>query len=334
MASQCRDRRLGLVGCNEQGKASLVCQVDDVYAKHFGAHGGFPKHRQVGLAHFHAAIDGARILMHHRAQAPTRDIADGADRAIRQRGEHGIYKAIQRRAVALDPLLEAQAFADRKQMDGVVAYLSAEDDAVARLNAGHAQRATAEFTNAGRIDEDLVCRALADDLGVAGDDLHACFLGRLADRADRLPQPRQRQTGLQDQAERQVAWGCAHDGEVVNGAADSDLADIAIAEEGRLNHERVRGDRKPLARQPDNRAILHLAHIDWAEFGRDHLDKLAAEPRTGPVIEDNELRRVILRTQTSFVDQTLIRNRANCIKWVISFHSFSRKICDRTVGSI
>ena len=114
----------------------------------------------------------------------------------------------------------------------VVADVAGEQD----LHAGfHMVRrdgsARDDVADAGRVDEDAVSLTALDDLRVARDDGDAGLISHLAHRMRNLAQVLDEEAFLKDHADRDVARHSARHREVVDRAADGQLADIATVEE-------------------------------------------------------------------------------------------------------
>ena len=100
-------------------------------------------------------------------------------------------------------------------------------------------------------------------LGVAGHDLHAGLARRRGHRSRDAAQQVDRQAFLDDRGAGQIERDRAADRQVVDRAAHGQLADVAAGKHQRIDHERVGGERQPVAvlapaatsaRAPDRRA--------------------------------------------------------------------------------
>ena len=143
----------------------------------------------------------------------------------------------------------------------VVADEAGEQD----LHAGlHVMRrdgsARDDVADAGRVDEDAVGLTALDDLRVTRDNRNAGLLGHLAHRVRYPAQVLDEKALLEDHADRDVARYSARHREVVDRAADGQLADIAAVEEQRLHDVRIRreGD---LAAHRHGRAIVQFIEV-------------------------------------------------------------------------
>ena len=107
--------------------------------------------------------------------------------------------------------------------------------------------AFADDADPGRGEEQLVAGALLDDLGVAGDDLDARLGRRLRHRAGDLPQEVDRHAFLDDRRAGEIERPRAADREIVDRAADGELADVAAGEDQRIDDEGIGGEGEPVA---------------------------------------------------------------------------------------
>ena len=86
-----------------------------------------------------------------------------------------------------------------------------------------------------------------DDLGVAGDDLDARLGRRARHRAGDLPQEVDRHAFFHDRRAGKVERRGPADRQIVDRAADRELADVAAGEDQRVDNEGVGGEGKPVA---------------------------------------------------------------------------------------
>jgi len=87
-----------------------------------------------------------------------------------------------------------------------------------------------EHTDAGGVDEDAVGFAFVDNLGVAGDQRDSGARGRLAHGFDDQAQGLDGQPFLENEAGAEIERTCAAHGQVVDGAVDGQIADVAAGE--------------------------------------------------------------------------------------------------------
>ena len=102
-----------------------------------------------------------------------------------------------------------------------------------------------EDADPGGGDVAAVGLAALDDLGVAGDDLHPGDGGRARHRVGDPPQVGDREALLEDEPGREVQRPRPAHREVVDGAVDREVADVAAGEEQRRDDVRVGGERQP-----------------------------------------------------------------------------------------
>ena len=116
-------------------------------------------------------------------------------------------------------------------------------------------QAGADDADARRGDEQLVAGAAAHDLGVAGDDRDARLRRRLGHRARDFAQEGDIDALLDDDGAGEIERRRAADGEIVDGAADSQLADVAAGKiSGSTTKESVvKASRSPWRREAASR---------------------------------------------------------------------------------
>ena len=93
----------------------------------------------------------------------------------------------------------------------------------------------------------MVAGALVDDLGVAGDDLDPGIARRARHRLRDPAQQIDRHPLLDDDGAGQIERHSTADGEVVDRAADRELADVAAGKEQRVDDIGVGGEGEPVA---------------------------------------------------------------------------------------
>ena len=107
--------------------------------------------------------------------------------------------------------------------------------------------AFSDDANSGRREEQLVASASVDDLGVAGDDLDA-RLGRCSrHRAGDLPHEVDGHAFFHDRRAGKIERPRPADRQIVDRAADGELADVAAGEDQRVDHEGIGGEGEPVA---------------------------------------------------------------------------------------
>ncbi len=209
-----------------------------------------------------------------------------AGRGVEQRGD----QPVQRRAVALDLRRERHVAARVEDRRAVLAEAAVDQHRVARPAApGPELDALADHADAGGVEEELVAGALVHDLGVAGDDLHAGLRRRRGHRAGDGAQRLHLQPLLDDGAAGEVERRRAPHGEVVDRAADRQLADVAAREEQGVDDEGVRGEGQPVSqprqvRQREPRLVVQRVQRRVVE-GRDEdvVDQVPHRRAAAPV---------------------------------------------------
>ena len=122
-----------------------------------------------------------------------------------------------------------------------------------------------DITDSRCIDEDSICAAPAHDLRITGHDIDPGLLRRKVHRMEDFPQIRQGKALFQDEPHGQIARHGARHRQIVDRAADRELADIAAGEKERLYNVGIR--RKGRAPgQLDGRAVMQLVEQRIAEF--------------------------------------------------------------------
>ena len=135
------------------------------------------------------------------------------------------------RAVAPDIGVDGEVIAGKQDGAAMAADVASDDDGVAGAGEGAGgAHAGADFADAGGGDEDVVDLALARDFGVACDDAHARLGGGRGHRGDDLLQVGDGEALLDDEGAREVFGNGAHAGQVIDGAADGEFADVPARE--------------------------------------------------------------------------------------------------------
>ena len=91
----------------------------------------------------------------------------------------------------------------------------------------------------GGVDVAAVAVAALDDLGVAGNDLHAGGGRGIGHGVDDGGELGQRESFFEDEAGAQKLWIGAGDGEIVDGAVHGELADRTAGKKQRLHDEGI-----------------------------------------------------------------------------------------------
>jgi hypothetical protein len=127
-------------------------------------------------------------------------------------------------------------------------------------------------------DEDPVGAAAADHLGVAGDDTHTGPVGLGAHGGGDPGQQRNLAAFLDDEGRGQPERHRAADREVVDSAADRQLADVAAGKLDRGDHETVGGEGQPRAgfgQRAGHQPGLVLGSVGFEGGGEDGVDQAA-----------------------------------------------------------
>ena len=128
-----------------------------------------------------------------------------------------------------------------------------------------------DHADTGGGDVDAVRCALADDLGVAGDDLYAGPGRGFAHVGDDFAEFVDRKALLDDEGGRQPLRASARYREVVDGAVHGDVADRTAWKAPRRNDIGVGGERQPVARRGAKRGgVAELFEFVVAERLEEH----------------------------------------------------------------
>jgi hypothetical protein len=123
--------------------------------------------------------------------------------------------------------------------------------------------------------------AALDDLGVAGDDLHAGDPRRHAHRRHHPLERRNRQPFFQNEARAEPLRPRPAHGEIVDRAMHGERADVTAGKKQRAHHVRIGREREPRAgrRRGQERAVVPRIERRVAKRRREHLvDQLLREP--------------------------------------------------------
>ena len=148
--------------------------------------------------------------------------------------------------------------------------------------------AGADASDARGVDEDAVATALFDHLGIAGDNLDAGGFGGLAHGLGDARQNVDGEALFEDERGGEVErFGATH-GEIVDGAVDGERADIAAAEEERLDDEAIGGEGEALGADLEDGLIVEAAEDGAAEDGEEDVaQEVGAEFAAGSVAEQD-----------------------------------------------
>ena len=180
--------------------------------------------------------------------------------------------------IAFDGRVEADVLTLRQNGNSVIAEIATEQDQVAGTSVGGGELyPRAHASDPGGIDEDAVAAALLDHLGVARYDLDARRFGGLTHRSGDARQHVDGQSLFDDErGGKEERFGAAH-GEIVDRAVNRERADVAAAEEERLDDEAVRRKGETLGAHLQHRLVVQPSQDGTAEHGK---KDLAQEIRT------------------------------------------------------
>jgi hypothetical protein len=181
------------------------------------------------------------------------------------------------------------ALADGHDRHAVPADIAADQDGVARLNAlGRDFLRVLKDADPGGVDEEAVAFAFIDDLGIAGDDLHAGLLRGLLHRGDDLPKGFHGQAFLNDVASAEVERARARHRKVVNRAVHSQGAEVATGKEERLHDVGIGSESEALAADFEHARIVLRFQERIAEGGQEQLaDELMHQLAAAAVSEQH-----------------------------------------------
>ena len=204
--------------------------------------------------------------------------------------EHRGHHPVQRRAVGDHGGAEVDALAHAHDRHAVFADVAGDDDVVAGACAfGSDVHSVGHQPDAGGVDEEPVRTALSDDLGVPGDDADARLCRGLAHRLGDGAEDLDLQALLDDESRRQSEGLSTAAGEVVDGAVDGEVADVAAGEEQRVDHVGVGGQRDPPAVGLQHRRIPRRAAGRAEGRQEEVLDQFFGEDASPAVAHDDAL---------------------------------------------
>ena len=143
--------------------------------------------------------------------------------------------------------------------------------------------------DAGRRDVEPVGLAALDDLRVAGDDRDAGRARGGAHRGDDAPQVGDRESLLDHEAGRQPARLRADHREVVDGAVDGELADVAARELERMHDVGIGRECEAGAAGDDRRVAERRQRVVAELLEEERLDEVAGRLAAGAVRERDQL---------------------------------------------
>ena len=199
------------------------------------------------------------------------------------RREHRGHQSVQWRAVGGHRGAEVDALAHAHDRHAVLADVARHDDVIAgaRLLGPDAQP-VGHHADAGGVDEKPVRTALSDDLGVAGDDADAGVGGGLAHRLRDGTEHLELEALLEDEAGRQRQRLRPAHRQVVDGAVDGQITDVAAREEQRVDHVGVGGQRDAAGRRRRARAESRDGPPEDPNAGRNRFSISSSERMPPP----------------------------------------------------
>src|ERR1035441_1032502 len=218
----------------EGDESAFASDLERIKAKHLTGDDDVFAHWDELFLDVDGQIGGFGDFVEHAGQAAAGEVAQAVD--FDARAQELQDHVGDRGGIAFNGALERQALADGHDCHAVSADIAAYQDGVARLNAlGRDLLRVLKDADPGGVDEEAVAFAFIDDLGIAGDDLHAGLLRGLLHRGDDLPKGFHGQAFLNDVASAEVERARARHRKVVNRAMHSQGAEVATGEEERLH---------------------------------------------------------------------------------------------------
>ena len=201
-----------------------------------------------------------------------------------------VHRGGQRSAVGSDVRFDLEFVALEQDGAAVAANVAGDDDAVAGLCAGAAHvHVVRDDADAGGRDEHAVDLAFAGYLGVACDDLHADLLAGLRHALDDALEPCGLEPFLDDEPAGEVQGLRAHAGDVVDRAADGQLADVPAGEFRGGHDEPVGGHGEASLRTGQHRGIVRRQQVVVKIFLEQAPDEFVGLPTAGSVSQSNGL---------------------------------------------
>ena len=171
----------------------------------------------------------------------------------------------------------------------MVARRAGEEHPVPRPDRRGREARILQHAHAGGVEIKPVAPAALDHLGVAGDDLHPRGPGGFAQGLNHARERLEGQTLLDDERAAEVFRLSAAHGQVVDRAADGELADVATREKERRDNEAVGGENELLG-SLQHRAVAELAQGGIVQRGQDQLfDEARGLLPPAAVIQGNDI---------------------------------------------
>jgi len=267
------DRAIGVGPRHHGDQASLAGHVHRVDPQQLAGAADLGPHRDVVLDREHAHVGGPGDLVEYGGHTAPGGVAHRPRTG--HRVKQGRHQPVQRGGVRADVGLDVQLAAGQHDRYPVIADRPGDDDGVARPRPGHAQGSVAlDEAHPGGADVAAVGLALLHHLGVAGDHADP---GRRRGVAHGRCDPGEVGDGkafLQDEAGRQVQRRGAGHGQVIDGAVDREVADVAARKEQRRDHVGIGGEGQPRSAEAQPGRVLELLEQRVAErVEEDRLDQ-------------------------------------------------------------
>jgi hydrogenase maturation protein HypF len=275
-------RLVGAVARHHRDQAAFARHIHRVDAKQLAGTADLGTHWDVGLADQHPRLRRPGDLVEngrHAAAGGVTHRPNAGDRVQQSRDQ-----AVQRRGVRANVCLDVQLTAGQHDRDAVITDRPGHDDGVTRLRPRDAKGAVpVDETDPGGVDIAAVSLAPLHDLRVPGDDADARRRGGIPHGLGDPGQVGDREALLEDEAGRQVHRRRARHRQVVDGAVDGQVADVAAGEEQRGHHVGVGGEREAGTPHAQLSSVLERLEQRVAEHVEEHrldqrLRRLAARP--------------------------------------------------------
>ena len=171
----------------------------------------------------------------------------------------------------------------------MAAEVAVDEDGVAGLDAlGRDFQGVLQDADAGGVDEQAVAFAFINDLGVAGDDLHAGLLRGLLHGGDDLPEGLHGQAFFDDEGGTEIERARAGHRQVVDGAVDGQGTEVAAGEEEGPHDVGIGGEGEALAGDVEHAGVVLGFEERVAEGGEEELaDELVHELAAAAVGEED-----------------------------------------------
>jgi hypothetical protein len=143
-------------------------------------------------------------------------------------------------------------------------------------------------TDASGVDEQAIALAFVHDFRVAGDDLHAALLRRIAHRTHHTPQCLHRETFFDNESAAQIKRPRAAHREIIHRAVNRHRADVAAGKEQRTHDVGIGRHGKPARRNVELCRVMARVEDRIAERLAEHvLQQLMHQLPAAPVRHQN-----------------------------------------------